>query len=46
MILDGEVKILKQAHFVDRTRIVVFMDVFQLKHGSLPSFRPQGLIQG
>ena len=38
MVPDSKAEILEQAHFIDRTGIVVFIDVFQFKHGSLPSF--------
>ena len=38
MVLYGQAEVLEQAHFIDCTGIVVFIDVLQFKHGSSVSY--------
>ena len=40
-VLHRQIKILKQAHFIDCARIVIFRDMLQFKHGFLLSRLPE-----
>ena len=37
MVVNGKIKILEQAHFIDCPGVVIFIDIFQFKHGFLSS---------